>query len=76
MLYFPHDSGGIIMIIGFGAIALLGFAFWILWSKLHDIEQKQFRMHDEMSLSLQQIEKDLSNLKDLAYRIENKDNKF
>ena len=64
------------MIIGFGAIALLGFAFWILWSKLHDIEQKQFRMHDEMSLSLQQIEKDLSSLKDLGYRIENKDNNF
>lgn len=62
------------MFIGMGAIALIGFAFWMLWSKLHDIEQKQFRMHDEMSLSLQQIEKDISILQDVVYRIENKDN--
>lgn len=64
------------MIIGIGAIVLIGIAFWILWSKLCDIEQKIFKVHDEMSLSLQQIEKDLTVLQDIVYRIENKDKNF
>lgn len=64
------------MIIGFSAFVLIGIAFWVLWSKLCDIEQKMFKMNDEMSLSLQQIEKDLSILQDVVYRIENKDNNF
>lgn len=52
------------------------FAWWLIWSKLCDIEKKQFRMHDEISLSLQQIEKDLAILQDAVYRIENKDKTY
>lgn len=49
----------IIMAIGLGVLALLGFAFWLLWSKLHNIEQKLFKMHDEMGSSLKYIEEQL-----------------
>lgn len=61
------------MYLGIGALFLIAFAWWLIWSKLCDIEKKQFRMHDEISLSLQQIEKDLAILQDAVYRIENKD---
>lgn len=43
---------------------------WSMWSKLCNIEQKLFRMHDEMSLSLSQIEKDISLLESAVDRIE------
>ena len=43
---------------------------WSMWSKLCNIEQKLFRMHDEMSLSLSQIEKDISLLESDVDRIE------
>lgn len=47
------------MYLGFGAIFLIAFGWWLLWSKLCDIEQKQFKMHEEMDSSLKYIEKQL-----------------
>lgn len=64
------------MFIGLGGLFLIAIAWWFIWSKLCDIEKKQFKMHDEMSLSLQQIEKDLSTLQDAVYRIDNKDKNY
>lgn len=64
------------MFIGLGGLFLIAIAWWFIWSKLCDIEKKQFKMHDEMSLSLQQIEKDLSILQDAVYRIDNKDKNY
>lgn len=57
------------MTIGLGLLALLGFAFWLLWSKLCDIEQKQFKMHDEMSLSLKYIEEQLHLTQSMIERL-------
>lgn len=47
------------MYLGMGVVFILAFALWLIWSKLCDIEQKQFRIHDEMSLSLKHIEEQL-----------------
>lgn len=47
------------MYLGFGAILLIAFGWWLLWSKLCDIERKQFRMHEEMGLSLKYLEEQL-----------------
>ena len=43
---------------------------WSMWSKLCNIEQKLFRMHDEINLSLSQIERDISLLESAIDRIE------
>ncbi len=44
------------MYLGFGALIILAFAWWLVWSKLCDIERKQFKIHDEISLSLKYLE--------------------
>ena len=67
---------GFIMAFGIGSLAVLFWLFWLLWSKLHNIEEKLFRIHDDMSLSLQQMEKDLNIIQDKLNRIENKDIDF
>ena len=59
MLYFPHLGGGFLMYLGIGAIFILAFAWWLIWSKLCDIEQKQLRMDAEISSSLKHIEEQL-----------------
>ena len=64
------------MAFGIGSLAVLFWLFWLLWSKLHNIEEKLFRIHDDMSLSLQQMEKDLNIIQDKLNRIENKDIDF
>lgn len=48
---------------------------WSIWSKLCDIEQKLFRMHDEINSSLSQIERDIGLLETVVDRIDdNTDN--
>ena len=58
------------MTIGLGVLAILGFAFWMLWSKLHNMEQKIFRMHNEMSLSLKYLEEQLHLTQSMIERVE------
>ena len=62
----------------FISAAILAIVIWCaysFWSKLCDIEQKLFRLHDEASLSLQEIEKQIDLLQSIASRIEdNTDN--
>jgi hypothetical protein len=48
------------MFIGIGGLFLIALAWWFIWSKLCDIEQKQFRMYEEMSSSLKSIEEQLN----------------
>lgn len=57
------------MYLGFGAIFILGFALWLIWSKLCDIEKKQFRMHDEMGLSLKYLEDQLHLTQSMIERL-------
>lgn len=58
------------MIIGLGAVVLIGVAYWMLWSKMHDMEQKLFRMHDEMSLSLKYLEEQVHLTQSMIERVE------
>ncbi|MDO5884964.1 hypothetical protein Q4O66_03375 [Acinetobacter baumannii] len=39
------------MYLGFGAILLLGFGWWLIWSKLCDIEKRQFKIQEEVDWS-------------------------
>lgn len=64
--------GVFIMFIGIGSLLLIAIAWWFLWSKLCDIEQKLFRMHDEVGLSLKQIESDLDNIEKRLNNLEDK----
>ncbi|KAF1016661.1 MAG: hypothetical protein GAK29_04471 [Acinetobacter bereziniae] len=57
------------MIIGLGAVALIGIAYWMLWNKMHAMEQKLFRMHDEMSLSLKSIEEQVNLTQSMIERL-------
>lgn len=49
----------------------MGVLYWMLWSKLCDMEQKLFRLHDEVSSSLKDIEKQIDILQTVTQRIEN-----
>lgn len=60
------------MYLGLGAILLIAFGWWLIWSKLCDIEQKQFRMHDEMSLTLKLIEEQVHLTQSKIERAEGK----
>lgn len=60
------------MFIGIGGLFLIALAWWFIWSKLCDIEQKLFRMHDEVSSSLKQIENDLDRIEKILNNQENK----
>lgn len=63
------------MFISTAILFVVAWSAWSIWSKLCDIEQKLFRMHDEASLSLQEIEKQIDLLQSIASRIEdNTDN--
>ena len=66
---------GFFMFISIGGFLIIGVLYWFLWSKLCDIEKKLFRLHDEVSLSLQDIEKQIDILQDIAYRIESNTNR-
>ena len=58
------------MIVGGGALVLIVIAWWFIWSKLCDIEQKQFRMHNEMSLSLKHLEEQLHLMQSTIERMD------
>ncbi|WP_336165230.1 hypothetical protein [Acinetobacter ursingii] len=58
------------MYLGFGVLIVLAFAWWLVWSKLCDIERKQFEIHDEMSLSLKYLEEQLHLTQSMIERIE------
>lgn len=59
------------MFIGIGGLIIMGVLYWMLWSKLCDMEQKLFRLHDEVSSSLKDIEKQIDILQTVTQRIEN-----
>ncbi len=59
------------MFISVGILFLVAYSAWSIWGKLCDIEQKLFRMHDEISLTLPDIERDLRQLEDAVERVEN-----
>lgn len=58
------------MFISTAILFIVAWSAWSIWSKLCDIEQKVFRMHDEVSLSLSSIEKDMRLLESSVERIE------
>ncbi len=58
------------MFISTAILFVVAWSAWSIWSKLCDIEQKLFRMHDEVSLSISSIEKDLRLLESSVERIE------
>lgn len=65
------------MFISTAILFVVAWSAWSIWSKLCDIEQKIFRMHDEVSLSLSSIEQDLRLLESSVERIENRlDNNY
>lgn len=56
---------GVFMFIGIGGLIIIGFLYWMLWSKLCDIESKLFRMHDEIS-------SEISTIKEMVESIDRK----
>ncbi|WP_033134615.1 hypothetical protein [Acinetobacter sp. MN12] len=58
------------MYLGIGAILIIAFAWWLLWSKICDIEQKQFKMNDEITSSLKHLEDQLEFTQSMIERIE------
>lgn len=65
------------MFISTAILFVVAWSAWSIWGKLCDIEQKLFRMHDEVSLSLSSIEQDLRLLESSVERIENRlDNNY
>lgn len=63
------------MFISTAILFVVAWAAYSIWSKLCDIEQKLFRLNDEVSSSLQEIEKQIDLLQSIANRIEdNTDN--
>ena len=61
---------GGIMFIGIGGLIIIGILYWMLWSKLCDIESKLFRMHDETSIELSHIKDQLDTIEDSIERLE------
>lgn len=49
---------------------IVAWAAYAVWSKLCDIEQKIFRMHDELSLSQKDIEQKVDVLESTIDRID------
>ena len=65
------------MFISTTILFIVAWSAWSIWGKLCDIEQKLFRMHDEVSLSLSSIEQDLRLLESTVERVENRlDNNY
>ena len=60
------------MFISTAILFVVAWSAWSIWSKLCDIEQKLFRMHDEVALSLSSIEQDIRLLESSVERIENR----
>lgn len=58
------------MFIGIGGLILIGILYWVLWSKLCDIESKLFRMHDEVSIELCSIKGQIDTINDSIERLE------
>ena len=58
------------MFIGIGGLILIGILYWMLWSKLCDIESKLFRMHDEVSIELGSIKDQIDAINDSIERLE------
>ena len=58
------------MFISTAIFFVVAWSAWSIWSKLCDIEQKLFRMHDEVSLSISSIEQELQLLESSVERIE------
>lgn len=63
---------GLVMFISTAILFVVAWSAWSIWSKLCDIEQKLFRMHDEVSLSLSSIEQDLRLIESSVESIENR----
>lgn len=57
------------MYLSIGVFFILAICYWMIWSKLCDIEQKQFRMHDEMSLYLKSLEEQIDITQNMIERI-------
>lgn len=49
---------------------IVAWAAYAIWSKLCDIEQKLFRMHDELSSSQKDIEQQINTLESTVDRID------
>lgn len=58
------------MFISIGGILLIGVLCWLIWSKLCDIEQKQFKMHDEIKSSLSYLEEQLHLTQSMIQQME------
>lgn len=58
------------MFIGIGGLILIGILYWMLWSKLCDIESKLFRMHDEVSIELGSMKDQIDTINDSIERLE------
>lgn len=58
------------MYLGVGVLAIIAIAWWLLWSKLCDIEKKQYKIHNEMSSSLKYLEEQLLLTQSMIERIE------
>jgi hypothetical protein len=61
---------GIFMYLGIGALLIIAFAWWLLWSKMCDIEQKQLKMNDEITSSLKYLEEQLNLTQSMIERVE------
>lgn len=64
------------MFIGSTILVIVVWASWSIWSKLCDIEQKLFRISDEVSLSLQNIEKEIDLMQTTIERIDDNTDDF
>ena len=49
---------------------IVAWAAYAIWGKLCDMEQKLFRMHDELSSAQKELEKQVDINQSIAYRIE------
>tara|TARA_R110002126_G_scaffold83163_2_gene203280 strand:+ start:245 stop:451 length:207 start_codon:yes stop_codon:yes gene_type:complete len=58
------------MFIGTITLFIVAWAAYAIWSKLCDIEQKLFRMHDELSSSQKDIEQRIDTLESTIDRID------
>lgn len=56
------------MVVSLLILNFIGLVF--VWSKLHDVEQKLFRFHDETDLYLKDITEQVNINQDILHRIE------
>ena len=70
MLYFPHNNGGFIMYIGVGALLLIGFGWWLIWSKLCDIEKRQLKIQEDADWSSKYLIEQLHLTQSMIERVE------